>query len=739
MTELFKNADADFYSFVDYVKTFTDDNNEDLNLFQLPPIQRNAVWNVAQIEHLWDSILRGFPIGSFLVSPRNLDEKARDIYTGEQIASTKEGYFLLDGQQRTRSILLGFKSNKNSRLWIDLNPKLIFDNAELNDRKFLLRVITTYQPWGMSDRNPSDKLNENQKYVAREELGIESLHYDYNVKIDNDPDGDGKQVSWPVKAELPIPLDALINLCGGLTGEFIHPLWQDVCSLIPERYHNLKKVPEVETTHFTEIIAAIKQLISASNNEIRTRTIVLLYQNQQSAEQPINVQDDMEVLFRRVNAGGTVLQGEEMAYSLLKSSWDGAYDMVSKIVKSKSVGYLLSATAIVMAATRLARFIQNESDIPNPGISNFRKWIGASKKEGAFLNSIQNLLIVDSSGKSVFQNTIETFCELVIYREDNPGDIGIPRKLLLAIKPSLYHPVFIWIFIHRGDKDLVNKNRSNILRFLVYSFLTVEKHDKVSKIAIETIKEGTIVDFPDTEIYSKLLLAELTVPIPSPKEFAKPFDLPVDGFFRHWNDVFNIQDDKFNLFRKWFWYDSKELLLWFQRAYASRWFVGYDPASGDAYDTPYDWDHIMPRSHLITSGASPITHSENKELNKKFDWNRSNYVNSIGNFRLWPFWGNRSDSNICHTKKLRLENIALGPDPVAKELGLSSIQDFLDASAINPDDQQLWYEAGGNVRQWPEERRIAWQKAVENRVCYLYENLYNAFDFKTLSEIDTLV
>ena len=151
----------------------------------------------------------------------------------------------------------------------------------------------------------------------------------------------------------------------------------------------------------------------------------------------------MEVLFRRVNAGGTVLQGEEMAYSLLKSSWDGAYDMVSKIVKSESVGYLLSSTAIVMAATRLARFIQNESDIPNPGISNFRKWIGESKKEGAFLNSIQNLLVVDSSGKSVFQNTLETFCELILYKEETASDIGIPKKLLLAIKPSLYHPVFI--------------------------------------------------------------------------------------------------------------------------------------------------------------------------------------------------------------------------------------------------------------------------------------------------------
>ncbi|MFX7548867.1 hypothetical protein ABTJ50_21235, partial [Acinetobacter baumannii] len=85
------------------------------------------------------------------------------------------------------------------RLWIDLNPSLDFGNAEQNDRKFLLRVITSYQPWGMSDRVPSEKLNENLKFNARRELGIDNLHYDYEVKIDTGIGvNDGEQFSWPV-------------------------------------------------------------------------------------------------------------------------------------------------------------------------------------------------------------------------------------------------------------------------------------------------------------------------------------------------------------------------------------------------------------------------------------------------------------------------------------------------------------------------------------------------------------
>ena len=37
----------------------------------LPKLQRSPVWKSEQIERLWDLLTRGFPIGSFLVSPRN--------------------------------------------------------------------------------------------------------------------------------------------------------------------------------------------------------------------------------------------------------------------------------------------------------------------------------------------------------------------------------------------------------------------------------------------------------------------------------------------------------------------------------------------------------------------------------------------------------------------------------------------------------------------------------------------
>lgn len=85
---------------------------------KLPAIQRGFVWRVDQIENLWDSIFRGYPIGSFLLS------------------ETDGAYELFDGQQRATSIALGFydpweehqglervgNAKSLPTVWVDLEP-----------------------------------------------------------------------------------------------------------------------------------------------------------------------------------------------------------------------------------------------------------------------------------------------------------------------------------------------------------------------------------------------------------------------------------------------------------------------------------------------------------------------------------------------------------------------------------------------------------------------------------------
>lgn len=51
----------------------------------LPTVQRGFVWKPSQIENLWDSLLRGFPIGAFVLS--DAGNNTFHILDGQQMAT----------------------------------------------------------------------------------------------------------------------------------------------------------------------------------------------------------------------------------------------------------------------------------------------------------------------------------------------------------------------------------------------------------------------------------------------------------------------------------------------------------------------------------------------------------------------------------------------------------------------------------------------------------------------------
>jgi hypothetical protein len=119
-----------------------------------------------------------------------------------------------------------------------------------------------------------------------------------------------------------------------------------------------------------------------------------------------------------------------------------------------------------------------------------------------------------------------------------------------------------------------------------------------------------------------------------------------------------------------------------------------------------------------------------QEQENTFRERRGRYLGSIGNYRIWPLWANRSDGNICPVEKLRMDIGEIDEDKVAKQLRYSTEKDFTDASCINPDNRDLWFGCAGNPAKWPDSRRKAWQNAVEDRIMYLYRIFYNTLQFE---------
>lgn len=88
-------------------------------VLDIPAFQRGLVWNPAQVEVLWDSLMRGIPIGSITLIKYANDSNLR---RGNEEKAT---HGIFDGQQRLNAIKLGLTpySSAQSILWLDLLPE----------------------------------------------------------------------------------------------------------------------------------------------------------------------------------------------------------------------------------------------------------------------------------------------------------------------------------------------------------------------------------------------------------------------------------------------------------------------------------------------------------------------------------------------------------------------------------------------------------------------------------------
>lgn len=80
---------------------------------QLPDFQREYIWDVDRIRTLITSVLRGYPVGSFLaLDTRNSPVRFRPRpLVGLDVGGVEPGLLLLDGQQRLTSLYHAFKGD----------------------------------------------------------------------------------------------------------------------------------------------------------------------------------------------------------------------------------------------------------------------------------------------------------------------------------------------------------------------------------------------------------------------------------------------------------------------------------------------------------------------------------------------------------------------------------------------------------------------------------------------------
>lgn len=135
----------------DYMTTILDKVAD--GKYLIPEFQRDFIWDKRQMIDLFDSIVKGFPIGSIILwSPQKDNFDSFDVIGGVKIKkSSLPHYYILDGRQRLTTLIsvLSEKGENKDFIYVDLKDFTILGRGKNNP--ILLRLSDAFDSYAIVD------------------------------------------------------------------------------------------------------------------------------------------------------------------------------------------------------------------------------------------------------------------------------------------------------------------------------------------------------------------------------------------------------------------------------------------------------------------------------------------------------------------------------------------------------------------------------------------------------------
>lgn len=562
---------------------------------EIPVFQRSLVWKPKQVELLWDSILRGFPVGSFTLSESDTKE-----------SNCNKVLYIMDGQQRFNSISLGFdnfvlndendnKEDPTMVLWLDLAP----ENIKNTSRKYWIKTTTKYHPWGYQNNDDCSVLTAEERRSALKDFGKEGKNiYKDSISL---------KETWPYKAKLPIPLyiflETIINSEINSEEDFIKSIIEKIEKIktfLPEKW--------IEFFYDEKIEKKIKELgIYQTLKSIENYSIsgTLLYDeiiNKETNEEKHNsdIKTDLEVLFNRLGTGGTQITQAELIYSAITAYW-GEIKFNNENLARK----YMPAHNLIILAFRLISTLCNspESLAAAPSLSRIR----SLKEDNEFKNKLVELY------KHKFNDILEKVSTWISGKNEDKT----PTILQLDLYKNHSDLILLLLYISYNELE-VDEAFIRAYIFYVIWFAEKGKEHEVIKTTFNRIKNeqkstnGEILKSLFESVYQ-----ENIIPLISLNNL----------FYDNSGNKRDLSSQQKYVYNSLSY--NKELLLFAQRKYLNKTFPNYKPISRfdwEEHNRPWDFDHIVPQKWV-----------SNKRGNSKC----KDYLWTIGNFAALPFEINR--------------------------------------------------------------------------------------------------
>ncbi|MFW0716949.1 DUF262 domain-containing protein [Pedobacter sp. N23S346] len=595
-----------------------------VNQVDLPKLQRGFVWKPEQIANLWDSVLRGFPIGSFLLAINKEN-------------GSKE---LLDGQQRSTSILAGYYNqfvDKNSgvfslkrfpSIWIDVNS---IDKPEENE--FSIHVVTQSHPWGFSARNPGSGLSLGDR---RQALGYYKSLDTFSNYLEISP-----EFLSPWDSVCPIPLSFL--LIGTNTSSYI-----DFKQKINDKLKGLNiKTKHRDRVNYEELNSEqYEMMFEAVQNANRLMIPELTIDVNAISIKSENIQDP--TLFVRLNAGGTRIGGEELVYSIFKAYFPECKALIEQI----SADYIAPSRLINLFA-KMANVILQKKEAKHISFSKtidikvFKRLV----QQGEYKVILRSLFTDSVNGaKSKFELCLSLL-------ESNEEKIPVVLiKQILSSNTDLFYTILSYFEIH----DISSINQINELEIrcinsviMHLSYFSIDKGKSATRLfqllMNDDVSKNHSIQNDWGGAQNILLVEGLIYPLLSPENVNYIFEVIINYKIDFYSDNFKLicqsnknlnaqydmnSDEGVKLLREFIERVrfNKDLILIAQRDYITKEFEEFNQFQ-DVEDTnrPWDWDHIYPISWVY--------------YRKDIHWLVKQWINANGNFRALSIAENRSENN----------------------------------------------------------------------------------------------
>lgn len=288
--------------------------------FLLPAIQRRFVWNTEQIEILFDSMMQGYPINTFMfwaVEDKEIKDsflfynflKKYIEYEGgnNPLQNTKGDYdnfyAVIDGQQRLNSIYIALKGTYAYKNYRYRAKKYNYDEKDYPTRKLYLDILSPLE-------------NDEERKVYDFRFLVSNIHEQEYLQTEKEiEDTDGKKKKVPC-------------------------FWFEVGEIL-----NLKFKDDFSVMEYVNEQERLK------GNRFAGRTLVDLYKLMNAPLINYYLEKDQsfdKILYEfiRTNSGGTKLSFADLLMSIITAAWDdktthgGARGQIDGLVKDiRSYGF----------------------------------------------------------------------------------------------------------------------------------------------------------------------------------------------------------------------------------------------------------------------------------------------------------------------------------------------------------------------------------------------------------------